>query len=157
MKSSQDKEKDMELQTIIDFAIEKEKEAAEFYRELAGKVKAKALAEELHKIVAMEESHKERLEKMDTVAVAKSVASRVMDLHIAEYVVDSKPSPGMSWPDIVNIAMHREQASINLYSDLEKLVSDPLSKQLFQNLAADERGHKLFFEKVYDDEVLTEN
>jgi len=63
----------------------------------------------------------------------------------------------MSWPDILNIAMHREQASINLYSDLEKLVTDPLSKQLFQNLAAEERGHKLFFEKVYDDEVLTEN
>ena len=157
MTSSQNKEKDVELQTIIDFAIEKEKEAANFYSELAGRVKAKALVEELHKIVAMEENHKERLEKMDVATAAKSVPRRVMDLHIAEYVVDSKPSPGMSWPDILNIAMHREQASINLYSDLEKLVTDPLSKQLFQNLAAEERGHKLFFEKVWDDEVFASN
>lgn len=146
-----------ELQTIIDFAIEKEKEAVGFYNDLAGKAKVKALAVELRKIATMEEGHRQRLEKMDVATAAQSVSKNVPDLHITEYVVEKKPSPDMSWQDIVNIAMHREQAAINLYTDLEKLVSDPLAKQLFQNLASEERGHKFFFEKIWDDEVLASN
>jgi len=146
-----------ELQTIIDFAIEKEKEAIAFYSDLADKVEVKALAEELRKLAATEEGHRERLEKMDVAAVATSAPREVMDLRIADYVVERKPSPDMSWEDILNIAMHRELASINLYTDLEKLVTDPMAKQLFQNLASDERSHKLFFEKIWDDEVLKSN
>ncbi len=105
----------------------------------------------------MEEGHKERLKRMDVSVAGEGLPSEGTDLHIAEYVVETKPSPDMSWPDIVNIAMHRELASINLYTDLGKLVTDPLSQQLFQNLAAEERDHKLFFEKIWDDEVLTSN
>ncbi len=143
-----------EIQNIIDFAIEKEKEAAGFYHDLAGKVKLKALAEELRGIAAMEEAHRQRLEKMDIAAAVGSPPKQVVDLRIADYVVEKKPSPDMSWQDILSIAMHRELASINLYTDLEKLVTDHWAKRLFQNLAAEERGHKLFFEKIYDDEVL---
>jgi len=146
-----------ELQNIIDFAIEKEKEAAGFYNDLADRVKMKALAEEFRKIAAMEEGHRERLKKMDVTEAAQSFTKQVMDLHIAEYVVEKQPTSDMSWQDILSIAMHRELASINLYTDLEKLVTEPLSKQLFQNLAAEERGHKLFFEKIWDDEVLMSN
>jgi rubrerythrin len=146
-----------ELQTIIDFAVEKEKEAVGFYNDLALKVGIKALAEELCKIAAMEEGHGERLERMDVGSAAKSIPKEVPDLRISEYVVEKKPSPDMSWPDIMNIAMHREQASINLYTDLEKLVTDPLSKQLFQNLVSEERGHKFFFEKMWDEDVLVAN
>jgi rubrerythrin len=146
-----------ELQTIIDFAIEKEKEAAGFYEDLAGKMETKALAEEVRKIARMEEGHRERLEKLDVASAAERSPKQVPDLHIAEYVVEKKPSPDMSWPDLINIAMHREQAAVNLYADLETLVADPLSKQLFQSLAAEEQGHKFFFERIWDDEVLTSN
>lgn len=146
-----------EIRNIIDFAIEKEKEAADFYSDLAGKVKLKALAQELRRIARMEEAHRERLEKMDIAKAAESPCKQVKDLHIAEYVVKMKPHPDMSWQDIVNVAMHRELASINLYTDLQELVTDPKAKQLFQNLVAEERGHKLFFEKIWDDEVLMSN
>ena len=151
------KMKQQELQNIIDFAIEKEKEAVSFYYDLASKVKLKALAEELRRIATMEEAHRQRLENMDVAEAVRGVPKGVPDLHITDYVVEKKPSPDMSWQDIVNIAMHREQAAINLYTDLEKLVIDPLSKQLFQHLAAEEQGHKFFFEKTWDDEVLTSN
>ena len=115
------------------------------------------LADEIRKIVAMENGHRERLERMDLAAAAERAPEGVMDLHIADYVVEAKPSPDMSWPDILTLAMHREQASVNLYTDLEKLVTDPLSKKLFRSLASDEKGHKLFFEKIWDDEVLASN
>ena len=44
------KMKQQELQNIIDFAIEKEKEAVSFYYDLASKVKLKALAEEIRRL-----------------------------------------------------------------------------------------------------------
>ncbi len=146
-----------EIKTIIDFAIEKEKEAVDFYNDLAGKVKLKALADELRKIASVEKAHQERLERMDVETAVGTPPKQVMDLHIAEYLVEKKPTPDMSWQDIISIAMHRELASIRLYTDLEELVTDPEAKQLFQNLVAEEKGHKLFFEKIYDDEVLTSN
>ncbi len=94
---------------------------------------------------------------MDVETAVGTPPKRVMDLHIAEYLVEKKPTPDMSWQDIISIAMHRELASIRLYTDLEELVTDPEAKQFFQNLVAEEKGHKLFFEKIYDDEVLTSN
>ncbi len=146
-----------EIQNVIDFAIEKEKEAVGFYNDLAARVKLKALAQELRRIAAMEQAHWERLEKMDVAAAVREAPKQPMDLRIADYLVKKEPTPDMSWQDILGIAMHRELASINLYTDLEKLVTDPDVKQLFRNLAAEESGHKLFFEKIYDDEVLTSN
>jgi rubrerythrin len=46
---------------------------------------------------------------------------------------------------------------MNLYTDLAKLVTDRMAKHLFENLAAEESSHKLFFEKIWDEEVLKDN
>jgi rubrerythrin len=46
---------------------------------------------------------------------------------------------------------------MHLYTDLAKLITDSPSRQLFENLAAEEGAHKLFFEKLWDEEVLTDN
>ncbi len=146
-----------ELQAIIDFAIDKEQEAVGFYNDLAGKVNVKAIAEELKKMAKMEENHRDRLKKMDAPAAASSAVKPVEDLKIADYLVEKKPRPDMSWQDLLQIAMNRELASMNLYTDLSKQVTDPNSKQLFKNLAEEERVHKFYFEKIWDEEVLTED
>ena len=144
------------LQDIVDYAIEKEQEAVNFYNDLAGDAKKKALAEELHKMALMEQGHKERLEKMDAEEAAKKMARPVQDLKIADYLIDIEPGPNMNWQDIIQLAMKRELAAKNLYTDLAKLVSEPAAKQMFENLAADENAHKLYFEKIWDDEIMKE-
>ena len=146
-----------ELQAIIDFAIDKEQEAVDFYNDLAGKVNVKAIAEELKKMAKMEENHRDLLKKMDAPAAASIAVKPVEDLKIADYLVEKKPRPDMSWQDLLQIAMNRELASMNLYTDLSKQVTDPNSKQLFKNLAEEERVHKFYFEKIWDEEVLTED
>ncbi|MBN2467393.1 MAG: ferritin family protein [Deltaproteobacteria bacterium] len=147
----------VELQDIIDFAIGKEQEAIEFYQGYAEKVKQKAIAEELRKMALMEEGHRKRLEKMDVVEASEHVAKPIETLKIADYVVEKEPSEAMNWQDVVQIAMKRELASVNLYRDLAKLVNEPTSIQLFENLAADEASHQLFWEKIWDDEILKDN
>ena len=46
---------------------------------------------------------------------------------------------------------------MQLYTDLAKLTADPQAKQLFENLATEEGKHKLFFEKIWDEDILTDN
>ncbi len=144
------------LKEIIDFAIDNEQDAVDFYNDLAEKAKAKAFAEELRKIALIEEGHKKRLEKLDPETASQKMTRPVQDLKIADYLVDIEPGPNMDWQDILHVAMKRELAAMNLYTDLAKLVSEPAAKQIFENLAADERAHKLYFEKMWDDEIMTE-
>jgi rubrerythrin len=147
-----------DLQAIVNFAIQKEQEAVDFYHDLAARIKNRSLTAELLKIADMEVQHRERLKKLDLVAaIGGATARKVTDLKIADYLVAQEPSPSMTWQDILNIAMHREMASMRLYTDLATIVSDQGAKQLFENLAVEETAHKLFFEKTWDEEILTEN
>jgi rubrerythrin len=145
------------LQQIIDFAIQKEQEAIDFYTDVAAHVQTGSISEEIRKIAAMEVQHRERLKRMDIAAVTSSPVKKAADLKIADYLVAPEPTVGMTWQDILNIAMHRELTSMRLYTDLAELVEEPGAKRLFEHLAAEESNHKLFFESVWDDEVLLEN
>ena len=146
-----------EIQEIIDFAIEKEQEAADFYNDLKGKITQKSIAWEVGKMAVIEEGHRDRLKNIDVSDFTETRVTAVQDLKIADYLVDKEPTPDMTWQDLVQIAMRRELASMRLYEDLAKLTPDPKSKQLFGSLVNEEREHKIFFEKIWDEEVLTDN
>lgn len=141
------------LQEIIDYAVEKEQEAMDFYQELAAKVKHEAVAVELKNMALMEQGHRDRLKRMDVSAGVQGGATPKENLKIAEYLVDVKASPTMSYRDVVQLAMKRELAAMRLYTDLGKIVASPSARQLFEQLAAEESGHKMYFEKIWDDEV----
>lgn len=145
------------LGDIIDFAIAKEEEAVAFYTEMAGKVKIDAVATELMKMAAMEEQHKEWLRTSSISLATNTVSVHVQNLKIAEYTVEPEVTPDMTWQDVINLAMHREASAVQLYNSLAELVADESAKEMFGNLAAEEARHKLYFESIWDDEVLTED
>lgn len=147
----------VDVKSIIAFAIEKEQEAIDFYTELAGRVKLEAVADELLRMADMEKSHREMLENLDVETFTNKPAEQVRDLRIADYTVDAVPNPEMSWPDIINIAMHRELASVKLYQDLAANVAEPAIKQLFNNLAVEEQKHKSYLETIWDEQVMKDN
>lgn len=146
-----------EIKSIIDFAINKEQEAIDFYNGLAERVKLEAIAEELKRLAAMEVGHKKKLQSLDVDAIGNAEPSKVADLKIANYTVNAVPHSEMTWPDIINIAMHRELAAVNLYNDLASIVLDESVKRLFKNLAAEEQKHKLYLESIWDKDVMKEN
>jgi len=146
------------LTEVINFAAEKEQEAADFYYDLASKSKSPALESELKKIAAMEEGHRDRLRKLDLEKTVTKVPAEVVNLKISDYMVEKEPTPDMSWQDILTIAMKREEASLNLYKTMARMFSSEQSvSNLFENLASEEAQHKLYFEKIYDDDILKEN
>lgn len=146
------------FEEIIDFAIEREKEAAEFYRYMQDVVKFKNQKELLHDYELMEESHAKALQSIKGGGIATvEIDEKVDNLLISDYVVASKPSSEMTYQDIIIIAMKREEAAYKLYSNLEKKIEDPKIKKIFIKLAQEELKHKLHFEKIYDNEFFQEN
>ena len=145
------------LESLVNFAIEKEQDAVDFYNDLAAKAKNETIKTELLKIKVMEEQHRDRLKHLDTTILIASSPKAVVDLKMADYVVKAEPSDDMSWQDILTIAMHREAAAMKLYQNLAAKITDAQAKQLFEVLAKEEGAHKLYFEKIWDEEVMTEN
>jgi len=146
-----------QLQEIVQFAISKEQEAIDFYTHLAGIAKWESIANELRSIAAMEVGHKQSLQSMNVQVAASTINPKATNLKIADYLVTAEPSDDMTWQDILNIAMSRELASMNLYNDLAAMVMDARAKQMFENLSAEESKHKLYFEDIWDKEILIEN
>ncbi|MCD4817351.1 MAG: ferritin family protein [Candidatus Cloacimonetes bacterium] len=142
---------------IIDFAIGREEIAVFFYLDLQKKAKFAALSEILGEFAEMERGHMMILMKIRENGLSKVKPKEVEDLHISDYIVSAEPSDDMSYQDILTIAIKREEAAAILYSNMAEMINDAELKNLFKKLAAEEAGHKLKFEKIYDDEILKEN
>ena len=137
-----------ELKDILNFAIEKEQEAVDFYNDLAERSKVQGIKDELFMFAKMEEGHRDKLKSLNIDGIVGKEIAPVTNLKISDYMVDLVPSENMTWQDILNIAMKRELAAMNMYTDLAaKSTSDAL-KQMFLSLAQEESKHKLYFETI---------
>jgi rubrerythrin len=142
---------------ILDFAIGKEQEAADFYAGLAGKAKSPAMKATFEQFASEEQGHKAKLENVKGGKKMLSSEAAIQDLKIGDYLVEDEPSDDMDYQDALIIAMKAEKAAFRLYSDLAAKVDDAEIKDLLLGLAQEEAKHKLRFELEYDDNVLKEN
>ena len=142
---------------ILNYAIERENEAAEFYRYMQDIVKFESQKDLLKEYELMEESHARALKTISESSMEEISISQVQNLKISDYVVDKQPSPDMTYQDIIIIAMKREEAANRLYTQMAEKITDQKIKKLFEKLAEEELKHKLHFEKIYDDEFFDEN
>lgn len=146
-----------DFNAIIDFAVDREKEAVEFYKDLQKKTKFSGMIEMLKELETMEKGHITALGKVREKGLEKVEINKVKDLHISDYLADIEPTPKMDYQNILIVAMKREQKSKELYEDLAKRFSGTEIEKLLLKIAADETEHKLKFEKLYDEHVLKEN
>ena len=145
------------IDDILDFAIEREIEANQFYQDLAGRVRNPAMRKVFEDFAREELGHKARLETMKADKTAAPSSQKVSDLRISDYVVDIDPEPDMDYQDALILAMKKEKAACDLYTELAQAVEDNASKDILLSLAQQEAKHKLRFEREYDDVVLKEN
>ncbi len=138
------------LQAVVDFAIEREQEAVDFYNRLAAAAQIEPVAAELRRIVTMEEGHRDRLKALRVSAVAATMPEAADQLRVSDYIVDAKPGPSIIWQQVIEVAIQREQASLVLYTALGELTSDSQTKQLFGLLAAEEASHRAYFQQLFD-------
>ena len=141
------------FEEIINFALDKEKEAALFYEDIsrqepysAAKKTFEDFAEEEKKHVAMLEDFLKGERK-----VTEYEFKWVPDLKRSDYMVDLTYEKGMPYQDILRLAMKREEAALSLYNELAKKTEEKDLIKVFQVLSQEEAKHKLKLETFYDD------
>jgi rubrerythrin len=142
---------------ILDFAIQKEQEAAELYSDLAKTLNRPDMKQVFEGFAKEELQHKAKLIEVKQGSRLISSEKKIFDLKIGDNLVDVKPSPNLDYQHALIFAMKAEKAAYKLYNDLAQSTDDPGLKDLFLGLAQEEAKHKLRFEIEYDDQILTEN
>jgi len=146
-----------DFNAIIDFAVDREKEAVEFYQELQTKTKFAEMKDTLKDLEMMERGHINTLETIRKQGAEKVEVKEVADLKISDYMADIEPAPEMDYENILIVAMKREQKSKELYEDLAGRFKGEEIEKILLKIASEEAEHKLKFEKIYDQHVLREN
>ncbi|WP_372751853.1 ferritin family protein [Labilibaculum sp.] len=146
------------LEDILDFAINEEQMAADFYTELAGKMKNQEMKNTFEQYALEEIGHRTKLEAIKNGKKYQVSERKIADLKIADYLVDVDiEKSNMTYQEALILAMKKEKIAFRLYNDLAKATTDEASKKLFLMLAQEEAKHKLRFEVEYDSNILTEN
>ncbi len=141
---------------ILDFAIQKEQNAADFYTGLADKMELEHMKEIFVQFASEEKGHKAKLIAIKDGKQMLAAEERVQDLKIGDNLVDVDLSGDLGYQEALILAMKAEKASFRLYNDLATATDDANLKQMFLSLAQEEAKHKLRFEIEYDDHILTE-
>ncbi len=142
---------------ILDFAISEEEAAADFYTRLASRVQKEWMKDVFLGFAKEEMGHKAKLLKIKEGKLIPATGKKVMDLKIADYLVDITPSDDMDYQEALIVAMKKEKAAFKLYSDLAEKVDDVQLKESLLALAQEEAKHKVRFEVEYDEYVYSEN
>lgn len=145
------------INDILDFAINSEQEAVEFYSALAKNSKNAEMVETFVQFAKEEMGHKAKLMKIKNEGSFEVRSEQIIDLKIADYLVDVEASANMSYADALIVAMKKEKSAFRLYSDLAGKAPSSNMRNIFLSLAQEESKHKLRFEIEYDDFVLREN
>ena len=143
------------LEAIVNFAIEKEKEAAAFYADLA-KQEAFSGSKDLFMDFAKEEQkHQKLLQDFKTKGFTPAMKAYklkwIKDIKRSDYVVELEYRKGMAYNEILMLAMKREEKALKLYNDFLKQAETSESQKLFKMLCQEEAKHKLALETMYDD------
>ena len=143
------------LEAIVEFAIEKEKEAVEFYSMLAKQEAFSGSKEMFTDFVKEEQKHQKLLQdfksKGFTQAMKDYKLKWIKDIKRSDYVIDLEYRKGMAYNETLMLAMKREEKALKLYNDFLKQTDTPEGQKLFKMLCQEEAKHKLALETMYDD------
>lgn len=145
------------LKAVIDYAIEREKEAAEFYESVSKEEPMSGAKEMLDEFAKEERKHQAMLEKFQTEGIDRSLAEYklkwIPDIKRSDYVVEMEYKKGMGFSELLMLAMKREEKALKLYNELLAKAEGEDAKKLFKVLCQEEAKHKNTLETMYDDHM----
>jgi len=142
---------------VLDFAIDREQEAVDFYTDLALKVKRPDMKSLFKQFAEEEKGHKAKLQGVKQGRQLLPAEKQVLDLQMSDYLVADEPTADLTYQKALILAMKKEKVSFKLYTDLAASAPSEDLKNTFSILAQEEAKHKLRFEVEYDNEVMAEN
>lgn len=138
-------------QQILDDAIKSETEAHQFYLEVAEQTRNSFLKELFLSFSKEEKRHRQILKNFKSNPSQTLNFKKVPDFHVAETIEEPILTVDMKPIDAIALAMKKEQAAMQHYSQLADACTDPDQKKVFFELAAMEREHKNKMEAAFVD------
>lgn len=138
-------------QQILEDAIQGEIEAHKFYLSVAQKTQNSFLRELFLSFSEEEKKHRHILENFRDNPSGTINFIEVPDFHVAETVETPELTLEMRPQDAIALAMKKEQAAMEHYTQLAYACTDPDQKKVFLELAAMEREHKYKMEAAFVD------
>ena len=140
-----------EYKDIIKQAIANEVEARKFYENAANTLSDPHLKKLFASLAEEEKKHRDILTKIYTSNSVDRYFSEIRDYKVAETVDEPELSMDMKPVDAFALAMKKEEAAMKQYTEMAGLCDDDGKRQVFLDLAAMERDHKLKMESAFTD------
>lgn len=140
-----------EYKEIIKQAIANEIEAMKFYQDAADTLKDPYLQKLFASLAEEEKKHREILSGIFKSNTIQSYFSEKRDYKVAETMDEPELSMDMKPADAFALAMKKEEAAMKQYTRMAELCDDGAKRQVFLDLAAMERDHKLKMESAFVD------
>ena len=140
---------------VVEFAIEKEHEAAMFYRQAAENENVPSSKSVFVDYAVEEEKHEKMLKDFtfDKASVTLYKFKKIEDIKRADYLTEMTYKPGMSYHEVMRLAMKREEKAYKLYLKLAESAPEENLSNIFNILAHEELKHKSSLERMYDDDL----
>jgi rubrerythrin len=140
-----------EYKEIIKQAIAGEVEARKFYEDAASTLEDPYLKKLFASLAEEEKKHRDILTNIYASNTIDRYFSETRDYKVAETVDEPALSMDMKPADAFALAMKKEEAAMKQYTEMANLCDDADKRQVFLDLAAMERDHKLKMETAFTD------
>ncbi len=136
---------------VVNFAIEREVEARKFYLDIAANSQQDLVKKMFLEFAEEEKKHEKILKEVLNNKEEQLHFAKSDDYGIAETVEFPAVSTEMPLADIFALAMKNEEQAVLMYQKMAADASSPQMRELFENLANMEQGHKYLLEEAYTD------
>ena len=145
-----------EYRNIISEAINNEVEAYTFYQTVSEKVTDANLKKLFGELAGEEKGHREYLQKLLSREITSLGFSTTKDYKVGDSIPTPPLTPDLKPVDGLVVAIKKELAAMQMYTQLANASDDAEVKKLFTELATMERGHKTRLEDIYVNTAFAE-
>jgi rubrerythrin len=142
------------VDSVVNFAIEKEEKAMDFYQKCADRAKNPGIKKFFEEMVDEERRHRDLLQGLNPSALDEIKLEKVEDLRISDYLIDIQFQDDLTYQAALTLAMKKEEKAHAFYSGWKDKCMHEKTAKLFEMLAIEELKHKRKIETVYDEEIL---
>jgi rubrerythrin len=142
------------VDSVVNFAIEKEERAMDFYQKCADRAKNQGIKKFFQEMVDEEKRHRDLLKGLNPSALGDIKLDKVEDLHISDYLIDVQFRDELTYQEALTLAMKKEEKAHAFYAAWKDKCMHEKTGKLFEMLATEEMKHKRKIETVYDEEIL---
>lgn len=142
------------VDAVINFAIEKEEKAMDFYQKCAERAKNQGIKKFFQDMVEEEKRHRDLLKDLNPSALGDIKLEKVENLKISDYLIDIQFRDDLTYQEALTLSMKKEEKAHAFYMGWKDKCMHEKTARLFEMLATEELKHKRKIETVYDEEIL---